>query len=89
MTDFTWSYSSLKDYIGCAKRYQETKVLKNYVFQDTPQTIYGKEVHKALEDYVKSNTALAKNYERYKGLVDDLIAIPGDKYCEYEMALTK
>ena len=89
MANFTWSYSSLKDYIGCAKRYQETKVLKNYVFQDTAQTIYGKEVHKALEDYVKSNTALAKNYERYKKLVDDLIAIPGDKYCEYEMALTK
>ena len=89
MADFTWSYSSLKDYIGCAKRYQETKVLKNYVFQDTAQTIYGKEVHKALEDYVKSNTTLAKNYERYKKLVDDLIAIPGDKYCEYEMALTK
>lgn len=89
MTDFTWSYSSLKDYIGCAKRYYEVKVLKNYIFQDTPQTIYGKEVHKALEDYVKSNTALAKNYERYKKLVDDLIAIPGDKYCEYEMALTQ
>jgi len=89
MTDFTWSYSSLKEYTGCPKKYQEVRVLKNYTFQDTPQTIYGKEVHKALEDYVKSNTALAKNYERFKGLVDDLIAIPGDKYCEYEMALTK
>ena len=89
MAEFTWSYSSLKEYINCAKKYQETKVLKNYVFQDTPQTIYGKEVHKALEDYVQSNTALAKNYERYKAIVDDLIAIPGDKYCEHEMALTK
>jgi ATP-dependent exoDNAse (exonuclease V) beta subunit len=89
MTDYTWSYSSLKEYTGCPKKYQEVRVLKNYTFQDTPQTIYGKEVHKALEDYVKSNTALAKNYERFKQLVDDLIAIPGDKYCEHEMALTK
>jgi ATP-dependent exoDNAse (exonuclease V) beta subunit len=89
MTDYTWSYSSLKEYTGCPKKYQEVRVLKNYTFQDTPQTIYGKEVHKALEDYVKSNTALAKNYERFKGLVDDLIAISGDKYCEHEMALTK
>ena len=89
MTDYTWSYSSLKEYTNCAKKYQEVRVLKNYTFQDTPQTIYGKEVHKALEDYVKSNTELAKNYERFKSLVDDLIAIPGEKYCEHEMALTK
>ena len=89
MADYTWSYSSLKEYINCAKKYQEIRVLKNYVFQDTPQTIYGKEVHKALEDYVGSNTELAKNYQKFKPLIDDLIAIPGDKYCEYEMALTK
>ena len=89
MSDFTWSYSSLKEYINCPKKYQEIRVLKNYTFQDTPQTIYGKEVHKALEDYVRSNTALAKNYERYKEMVDNLISIPGDKYCEHEMALTK
>lgn len=89
MAEFTWSYSALKEYTGCPKKYQEIRVLKNYTQQDTPQTIYGKEVHKALEDYVRSNTALAKNYERFKGLVDDLIAIPGDKYCEHEMALTK
>jgi ATP-dependent exoDNAse (exonuclease V) beta subunit len=89
MSEFTWSYSSLKEYQNCPKKYYEIRVAKNYVFQDTPQTIYGKEVHKALEDYVRSNTELAKNYERYKEMVDNLIAIPGDKYCEYEMALTK
>jgi hypothetical protein len=51
--------------------------------------IYGTEVHKALEDYVRDGVALAKNYERFKNFVDDLIAIPGDKYVEHEMALTK
>lgn len=89
LNKYTWSYSSLKEYQNCPKKYYEIRVAKNYISQDTPQTIYGKEVHKALEDYVKSNTALAKNYERYKELVDNLIAIPGEKYCEHEMALTK
>lgn len=51
--------------------------------------IYGTEVHKALEDYVRDGVALAKNYERFKNFVDDLIAIPGEKYVEHEMALTK
>ncbi len=89
MAEYTWSYSSLKEYQNCPKKYYEIRVVKNYISQDTPQIIYGKEVHKALEDYVKSNTSLAKNYERYKELVDNLILIPGEKYCEHEMALTK
>jgi len=89
MTDFTWSFSSLKEYQQCPRKYHEIKVLKNYKFQDTPQTIYGKEVHTALEHYVRDGVELAKNYLRFKKMVDKLIDIPGDKYCEYEMGLNK
>ena len=49
--------------------------------------IYGKEVHTALEEYVRDNKPLAKNYQRFKGMVDSLVNIKGDKYVEYEMAL--
>jgi hypothetical protein len=89
MTNFNWSYSSLKQYLNCQKQYQEIRILKNFTTQDTPQTIYGKEVHKALEDYVRDKVELVKNYERFKEVVDELISIPGDKYCEHEMALDK
>jgi len=89
MADFTWSFSSLKEYINCPKKYQEVRILKNYKFIDTPQTIYGKEVHEALELYVRDGKPLAKNYMRFKKMVDALIAIPGVKYPEYKMALTK
>ena len=51
--------------------------------------VYGTEVHKALEDYVKDGKVLAVNYLRFKDAVDSLIAIPGVKYPEYEMALNK
>ena len=88
MADFTWSYSSLKEFQQCPRKYHEIRVLKNYKSKDTQATIYGKEVHKALEDYVKKGVELAKNYQRFKPLVDKLISIPGEKYCEYEMALT-
>jgi CRISPR/Cas system-associated exonuclease Cas4 (RecB family) len=88
MVDFTWSYSSLKDYTGCPKRYYEIKVAKNYEVPTSQQMLYGKEVHKALEDYVRDGTPLPKNYERFKSMVDELIAIPGVKYPEYEMGLT-
>jgi len=88
MADFTWSYSSLKQYQNCPKQYHEIRILKNYKVKETEAIIYGKAVHEALEFYVKDNKPLPKNYERFKPMVDKLISIPGDKYPEYEMALT-
>ncbi len=37
MADFTWSYSSLKEFENCPKKYQEVRILKNYSFVDTPK----------------------------------------------------
>lgn len=88
MADFTWSYSSLKQYQNCPKQYHEIRVLKNYTVKETEAIIYGKAVHEALELYVKENKPLAKNYKRFQPILDSLINIPGDKYPEYEMALT-
>lgn len=82
-----WSYSSLKDYLTCPKQYYEVKVAQNYVKRETEQMLYGKEVHKALEDYVRDGVPLAKNYERFKPVLDVLLEIPGVRYPEYEMAL--
>jgi CRISPR/Cas system-associated exonuclease Cas4 (RecB family) len=89
MADFTWSYSSLKQYQNCPKQYYEIKVAQNYEVIPSEQMIYGTEVHKALEDYVKDGKELAVNYLRFKPAIDSLKAIPGTKYAEYEMALYK
>jgi len=84
-----WSYSSLKDYLNCPKQYYHVKVAQDYVKRPTEQMLYGSEVHKALEDYVRDGKPLAKNYEQFKKVLDELIAIPGDKYPEHKMALTR
>ena len=60
MAEFTWSYSSLKQYQNCPKQYHEIRVLKNYTVKETEAIIYGKAVHEALELYVKENKPLAK-----------------------------
>ena len=86
--NFTWSFSALKEYVNCPKQYQELKVLKRYEKQPTEQMLYGTVVHKACEDYVSTGKPLDKNYQRFKPVLDSLIAIPGTKYPEYEMALT-
>ena len=87
MTQFTWSYSSLKQYQNCPKQYYEIRVAKNYTVKENQAMLYGKEVHTALEEYVRDGKPLAKNYLRFKPVVDSLINIDGEKFCEYEMAL--
>jgi hypothetical protein len=51
--------------------------------------LYGTEVHKACEDYVGEGKPLAKNYERFKPVLDTLKEIPGIRYPEQEMALNR
>jgi hypothetical protein len=51
--------------------------------------LYGTEVHKALEDYVRDGTPLLKNYERFKPALDSLLEIQGTRYPEHKMAMTK
>lgn len=87
MASVKWSFSSLKDFVNCPKQYHEVKVKQNYVKKVTEQMLYGTEVHKALEDYVRDGTPLAKNYERFKPMLDVLKATPGTHYPEHKMAL--
>lgn len=82
-----WSYSSLKDFINCPKQYYEVKIAKSVVKKVTEQMLYGTEVHKAVEDYVREGKALAKHYQHYKPVLDELLKIPGTRYPEYQMAL--
>jgi PD-(D/E)XK nuclease superfamily len=88
MKKVAWSHSSLKDFEGCQRRYQEVKVLKNYPFTETEATRYGNQVHEALELYVKEGTPLPPQYAQFQPVMDALLNKSGRKLAEYEMALT-
>ena len=83
----TWSFSALKEFKTCPRKYHANRVLKLYPHQDTDATIYGKVVHKAAEDYIRDNTPLPAGLTQFQSLLDSLRAIPGEKFCELEMAL--
>ena len=87
MTHVTWSHSALKDFEGCAKRYHEVKVLKKYPFVDNAHTRYGKDVHKAIEDYGKDGTPMPPEFQMFLPVVDALLAKPGRKLFEHEMGI--
>lgn len=87
MDKIKWSHSGLKDYEGCARRYQEVKVLKNFPFTDTVHTIYGKQVHESAELYVRDGKPLPPEHEFMKPILDSLLKKDGRKLAEYEMGL--
>lgn len=83
----TWSHSGLKDFEGCARRYYEVKVLKNFPQQETEQMRYGTALHEAAELFVKEGKPLPKEFEFIKPTLDALMSKPGRKLPEHEMAL--
>lgn len=85
----TWSFSGLKDFAGCPKRYHHTKVLKEYPQEKTTAIIYGEEVHKACELYITDDKPFPPAYQRFEPIIAHLKNAPGDKLAEHKMGLTK
>lgn len=84
-----WSYSSLKTFQQCPKKYYHLKVAKDIQQADTEATIYGKEVHKAAEDHVNLGTPIPEKYGYMKPIMESLMKISGDKYCELELGVKR
>lgn len=81
-----YSYSGIKAFKNCQRQYYETKILKKWPFPETEAILYGKDVHKALEDCIGENKPLGP-HSRFQPVVDAIQALSGEKLTEYEMAL--
>jgi hypothetical protein len=84
-----WSYSSLSLFQQCPKKYNHLRVLKDVVEPQSEQILYGLEVHKAAEDYVREGKPLPEHLAYMKGMLDALIAKPGIKHAEQKLGLTE
>lgn len=84
-----WSYSSIKLYDQCPKKYYHLRVVKDVKEPPTDAIVYGKEFHSAAEHYVRDNVPIPPQFAFVKGALDSLKNLPGDKYCEFEMALNE
>lgn len=87
--NITWSHSSLKDFSNCPRKYYEVKVLEKYPREETEATAYGTQLHEQCELYIRDGRPLDQNFRFLQPVLDKLKAMPGRKYPEYEMALTK
>jgi hypothetical protein len=89
MDKYTWSYSSISLFQQCPRKYHRLRVVKDIVEPPQQHLIYGTDVHEAAENYVCKSIDLPAKYSAFKNILDTLKKIPGEKYCEYEMGLTK
>lgn len=81
------SYSRLSTFESCPRKFEHLYVLKNVQDLGSEATIYGTRVHEALEKYGRDGAPLTEETKHHKGLVDQILSQPGDKYFEHQMAL--
>lgn len=84
-----WSYSSIKTFQSCPKKYYHLKVAKDVKEAPSEIMLYGIDAHKAAELYVSDSAELPARYEFMRAQLDKLKAMDGDKYCEYRFGLTE
>ena len=89
MSDLKWSYSSLGLFQQCPRKYYHLRVIKDITEPETTAILYGKEVHLALEEYIRDGKPIPAQFKEFTDIADMLKAMPGDKLCEYKMGLTK
>jgi hypothetical protein len=84
-----WSYSSLKTFQQCPKKYYHTKILKDIVEPDTTATLYGKAAHTVAEEFVRDGVAIPEAFAYMKPVLEQLNSIEGEKHCEVKLGMTK
>jgi len=65
------------------------KVVKDVKDEGSEATLYGQELHKAAEDYLKEGTPIPPKFSYVQDTVDAIKNIPGEKHCELKLGVRK
>jgi hypothetical protein len=84
-----WSYSSLKTFEQCPKKYYHLKVKRDVKDKGSRASIYGEEVHKAAEGFIASATPIPQRFSFLTNVLNTLVSIPGEKLCEVKLGVAK
>ena len=84
-----WSYSSIKTFDQCPKKYFHLKVVKDVEDAPGPEAVYGTEVHLAAELFIRDGVPIPEKYAYIRPIVERLAAFPGDKHCELKLGVER
>ena len=85
----SWSYSSLKVFQQCPKKYYHLRVKKDFKDEDSTATIYGKELHTAAEEFIRDGKPIPAKFSFLVPTISALAKIEGDKHCEIKLGVAK
>lgn len=85
----TFSFSGIKNFEGCQRRFYHEKIAKTVKQQDTVATLYGTQCHEAFELYIGEDKPLDPRFEQFKPFVEPLKRMEGEILVEHEMGLRK
>lgn len=84
-----WSYSSIKLFEQCPRKYFHLRVLKDIQEPESEAMLYGTRFHEAAEHYIKDGVPIPAAFNFVKPVLDNLKSLPGEKLCEYQMGITE
>jgi hypothetical protein len=87
MKPLPWSHSSLVGFETCPRQYEELKVLRTFKDTKNEASIWGDQVHTAMENYLVLRTPMPSNMQQYIPYLDKFIARPGKLLAEQEYGL--
>lgn len=95
MKPLPWSHSSLSGFDTCERQYEELKVLRNFQDEKNPASIWGDDVHTAMEKFIKLGVAspglvegtMPVNMRQYEPYLLAFLARPGRTLAEQEYGL--
>lgn len=83
-----WSYSALRNFETCPKRYAHYNVLKDVKEPETAQLREGNALHAHFDARIKHGTQLPLGHTQHEGILARFVAAPGTTYSEQKLALT-
>jgi len=81
------SYSAIKDFENCPKKYHEVRILKRFKQADTQATLYGTAVHEALELYLTAHREIPPQFSHFQRFAEPIKSIWGELKCELKMGI--
>jgi len=84
-----WSYSSIKTFDQCPKKYFHLKVVKDVKDEAGEAADYGTAVHEAAELFVTNGTPIPEKFAFMRPIVEPLAKKQGTKYAEIKLGVSK
>ena len=84
-----WSYSSIKTFEQCPKKYFHLKVAKDVKDEPGEAAEYGTAVHLAAEEFIRDGKPIPEKFAFMRPIVEPLAAKQGEKHTELRLGVAK